>query len=153
MFKGDTLALLAEHPGLTIGVDSFVGMPKPSDDDLLHGTHYYPEGKLAAGMEYAQKAAPTAALIKGFVPEVLVHVRVTEFAFAHVDMDQFHSTLEALHWLWPRMMVGGILCCDDWFENRTKLAAGAIALFGRAMNNPPQTYLRKAWWVKCSLSY
>jgi len=64
---------------------------------------------------------------EGWIPEILQEIPDdVRFAFVHLDLDQFDPTEAALAWLWPRISPGGVLCCHDWFDERTHLAAGAI---------------------------
>jgi len=147
VFRGAALRLIADHPGLSIGVDSFAGMPEPGARDIRDGWNPYPKGRLAAPMRDAALAAPKARLVQGYVPEVLAAIEDRGFGFAHLDMDQFGPTLDALRWTWGRMRPGGVLCCDDWFADRDWLAAGAINAFAAELGTLPQTAGRKAWWV------
>lgn len=149
VFRGATLARIAQHEGLTIGVDSFAGMAEPTDRDLLDGRNHYPRGRLAVSSASAAAAAPCAKLVQGWVPEVLGTLPSgLQFGFAHVDMDHYAPTLAALDWLWSRMLPGGIIVCDDWFEGRDVLAAGAIAEFARTVAGELSSCGRKAWWTK-----
>lgn len=145
---GWSLALIADHGGATIGVDTFTGMPEPGKRDIKDGWNPYPKGRLAASMECAAKVAPGARLVRGCVPAILADIGTTGFAFAHLDMDHFDPTLAALEWLWPRMCSGGIICCDDWFPDRDDwLASGAIHAFVARVGKAPETAGRKAWWT------
>jgi len=143
VYRGETLALIANHPGETIGVDSFEGMAAETERDLLDGISHYPKGRFAVDMAPAQANAPRARLIKGFVPDILGSVPDGPYAFAHLDMDQYAPTKAALDWIFPRMMPNGVVCCDDWFAGRGILAAGAINEVARPFEG---TSGRKAWW-------
>lgn len=142
VFHGDALRRMAAHEGETIGVDSFEGMPEPTERDIKDGWNPYPRGRLKAD----PPNVPGARMVRGWVPEVLDDLPDGPYAFAHVDMDQYDSTLAALQWLRPRMMPGGVLCCDDWFADRDWLAAGAINAVARSWPLTG-TVGRKAWWV------
>lgn len=146
VFRGETLALIAADGEPTIGVDSFEGMPEPGEFDFADGINPYPRGRFAVPMSTAWGSAPSASLVKGVVPDVLDRIGSTGFAFAHVDLDHYASTLALLHWLWPRMKPGGVIVCDDWFPDRDYLAAKAINEFAQKVGDP-QTFGRKAWWV------
>jgi O-methyltransferase len=142
VFHGDALRRMAAHDGETIGVDSFEGMPEPTERDIRGDWIPYPRGRLKAD----PPDVPGARLVRGWVPDVLAELPDGPYAFAHVDMDQYDSTLAALQWLRPRMVPNGIVCCDDWFADRDWLAAGAINALARDW---PLTGTagRKAWWV------
>lgn len=139
VFHGDTLRLIARHPGITFGIDSFEGMPEPTARDMKDGKNPYPKGRLAVGIDEARlntRECECLMLIRGFVPEVLRDVPQWRYAFAHVDMDQYDSTFAALQWLWPLMAPGGIICCDDYIAGRDWLSAGAIDAFAASVNQP-----------------
>lgn len=147
VLRGATLAKIARHEGTTIGVDSFEGMPEPGEHDIVGGVSNYPKGRLAVGMGVVRAAVgPRVQLVQGFVPAVLTHVSDGPFAFAHLDIDHYGPTRDALEWLFARMMPGGILACDDWFDGQDYLAAKAI---NEAAARRPLTGTngRLAWWV------
>ena len=148
VFRGATLAEISRHVGRTIGVDTFEGMPEPTERDIKDGWNPYPKGRLSAPMALAARTAPKAELIRGYVPEVLSEISATGFGFAHLDMDQYDSTMAALEWVWPRMASGGIVYCDDWFADRDWLAGGAINEFARKVWPMTGTAGRKAWWIR-----
>lgn len=147
VFKGGTLALISRHGGRTYGVDSFEGMAASTERDMKDGWDPYPKGRLKTPIAHARRAAPKAILIKGFVPDVLDSIDAARFGFVHLDMDQFDPTYAALKWVWPRMVKGGIVCCDDWFAERDWLAAGAINRFAAETGLAPQSHGRKCWWI------
>lgn len=129
VFRGATLAVISQHSGETIGVDSFAGMAEPTDRDMPDDKNPYPKGRLACSMDNVARAVPSARLIRGYVPAVLADVPDQLYAFARLDMDHYEPTKAALDWLWPRMMIGGVLSCDDYFAGNYFLASGAINEF------------------------
>lgn len=147
VFRGATLLEISNHIGRTIGVDTFEGMPDPTLRDMKDGWNPYPKGRLSAPMAIAAAKAPKAELVRGLVPEILSSIEVAGFGFAHLDMDHFDSTLAALRWVWPRMVSGGVICCDDWFHDHDWLAAGAINAFALDARPLTGTEGRKAWWI------
>ena len=147
VFRGTTLAIISQHPGETIGVDSFAGMAEPTARDMPNNQNRYPTGRLACPMEAVAKAAPGVRLIRGYVPAVLADVPDQLYAFARLDMDHYEPTVAALAWLWPRMMPGGVLSCDDYFPNNYFLASGAINEFSGS--HPIVGHEgREAWFIK-----
>ncbi len=145
--NGASLKVIADHPGSTIGVDSFAGMPEPTVRDIKDGWNPYPNGRLASAMPGVAARVPKARLIQGYVPAVLPDLPEGPYAFAYLDMDQYDSTLAALNWLWSRMLAGGVIACDDWFNDRDWLAGGAINAF--AVEHPLDgTAGRLAWFVR-----
>lgn len=145
---GKSLKIIADHPDVTIGVDSFEGMGEPTQLDFdLGDRSSYPKGRLAVPMHKVAAEVPAADLIKGFVPAILGSLPLNfKFAFAHVDMDHYEPTKYALDWLWDKMLPGGIIACDDWFPDRNCLAALAIAEKAQERDFTGTSY-RKAWWT------
>ena len=149
VLRGATLKVMAKHSGFTIGVDSFEGMGHPGERDIVHGVNAYPKGRLSVSLSTVSRNVPSSVrLFKGFVPDILGYIPDLKFAFAHLDMDHYKPTLEALRWIWGRMLKGGIICCDDWFANSPWLAAGAIHDFSLEVDQRLKTFQRKAWWVR-----
>lgn len=137
VWRGDTFVPLAEAGARadrrSHAIDSFWGMAPPTEHDYEPDGHcHYPEGCLSAGgveglLERCAHIQEWVAIWQGWIPEVFDRMPSDlHFAFAHVDLDQYVPTLASLHWLWPRMNPGGILCCHDWFPGHDFLAAGAI---------------------------
>lgn len=136
VWKGDTFvelgSLANDYNRRIVGVDSFRGMAPNTERDRMHnGRMGYPQGALACprGVVEAklkQYGITNATLYEGFVPEVLVRLPDGPYAYAHVDMDQYQPTMEALEWLWPRMSYHGIIACHDYIPGRTFLAHQAI---------------------------
>lgn len=147
VLSGGTLHRMSQHQHRTFGVDSFEGMDEPSQYDIKDGINQYPKGRLAMPMSVARKNAPRAILIKGFVPAVLKDVPVGPYGFADVDLDHYKPTLDALEWLWDKMLPGGIITSDDHFAGRDWLAARAINEFAERHPLAGSVH-RRAWWVK-----
>lgn len=148
--RGETLMAIAQHSGRTYGVDSFEGMPEPTEQDIIGGVNNYPKGRLAVSESYVASRLIRAGLtnvklIRGFVPDVLSRLPEGPFALVHLDIDHYSSTKAALDWLWPRMMKNGVLCCDDYFPGQRGLAA--LALDEWAEEYPiTGSEGRKCWW-------
>lgn len=37
-----------------------------------------------------------------------------QFKFAHIDVDVYRGTKDIVNWLWPRLVIGGIIVIDDY---------------------------------------
>lgn len=148
--NGATVRLMAKHPGRTLGTDSFEGMGESGPRDLTpEGIDQYPKGRLKADFDEVRRTCPGIELIRGWVPEVFDTdlASAGPFAFAHVDMDHYGPTRDAVQWLWSRMLPGGIICCDDWFEGKDILASAFLNDW--ALRFPfAGTFGRKCWWVR-----
>jgi O-methyltransferase len=92
--------------------DSFQGLslPKPADGN------YWRRGDMAsAEAEVRALLEPFDAVVcKGWIPEVFEQADVGELCLAHVDVDLYDPTLASLEFVYPRIVPGGVLVCDDY---------------------------------------
>lgn len=144
---GQALEIICHHDDVTLGVDSFEGMPEPTDEDYHGGRCNYPKGRLSVPLAKVEALIQgRATLIKGFVPEVLDQVPDGPYAFAHLDIDHYATTKAAMEWLWPRMMPGGVLVADDWLPSQDCLAAKALVEWTKQHPISGERG-RKCWWI------
>jgi len=58
---------------------------------------------------------PNAHVVRGRVPEVLQAMRdVESIAYAAIDLNVASAEMEAVSFLWPRLVVGGFVLIDDY---------------------------------------
>ena len=94
--------------------DSFAGMPEvtPHLDQVVVGDFPSSYDDVAALLKpYSQ-----AKIIPGFFPEttqLLPHDKL-KFAFVHLDVDTYKSTLEGLRYFYPRLSPGAYLLSHDY---------------------------------------
>jgi O-methyltransferase len=113
VFMGGTLRSLADAcPGKhCYGFDSFAGMPA----ETWQVGEFHMPGEFAADFDTVAKAMPpNVTLIKGLFPESSRGVDVGRICFAHADLDHGKGTADAIEWLRPRMVSGGIVVFDDY---------------------------------------
>lgn len=100
----------AQRPGCTLWLyDTFAGIPHadPGAGDA-HKVGDFAEGLT---LEAARAAFPDARIYRGVFPyDAPLPERV---AFAHLDVDQYQSYRDAFAALFPRMVPGGMVLCDD----------------------------------------
>lgn len=141
VYKGGTLKALAEAaPEKTCyGFDTFEGMPA---EVWREGDNPAP-GALAdvSFSNIAQRLPENCKLIRGVFPQSAKKIK-EQFCFAHVDMDYEKSTEDAIEWLRPRMVSGGLVVFDDWKEITTPGVRKAIERAGLAVieSAPNQCY-------------
>lgn len=114
VYNGNTLRIIKSMAGnrKVLAVDSFVGFPESSGHPLDDSIKYH-KGRFDVG----GKCPVSGCLVyKGFIPEILKTITETNFAFAHVDLDWYTTTLDTLNWLWPRMSKGGIIMGHDYSD-------------------------------------
>lgn len=129
VFRGQTLHALAEAcpQKQCYGFDTFEGMPAekclPTDG---HTAGEFCETDFAA---VAAAMPPNVVLRMGVFPHTAegLDVRV---CFAHADFDLERSMSDAIAWLVPRMVPGGIVVFDDWNKKKMPGVDKAIARAG-----------------------
>jgi hypothetical protein len=127
VFNGGSLELIANvaKNHVIIGIDSFEGLPQPSE----HDTHK--KGEFATANFEKMKdffKGMNVYLVKGFSPDVFIRLD-SKFAFVHIDVDLYQSVLDGCNFFFPRMVKGGIIIFDDYGFESTKGAKKAVNEF------------------------
>jgi O-methyltransferase len=109
--------------------DTFSGMPesRPQMDSYAIGS--FKDTSLDI---VKKKFAPFQDIYfhPGFLPDTFVGLEQTIISFAHIDVDQYESTMKCCEFIFPRLTVGGILVIDDYGRPSTVGARfGADAFF------------------------
>ncbi len=119
--------------------DTFTGIPIKADID-----HHQIGDFADANLELIRKELPLARIYVGVFPHTMPGNLIKDVAFVHVDCDQYQSVIDSIGYLYPCMVVDGIMLFDDY-----NCLAGATAAvhecFGRA---PIQFNNGKAYIVK-----
>ena len=128
VFRGGSLVEIAsrvrelESDKKIYGVDTFEGHPFQSEEDVpADGCVVHRPGLFADNhLERVQKCLKeegftNVTLFKGLVGEVLPQrFGEAKFCFAHLDLDLYLSTRDALTFIAPRLVSGGIIVFDDY---------------------------------------
>lgn len=113
VYQGGALRAMAQVSPLRIcyGFDTFKGQPAGSWRD----TDYHQPGEFNnTSIHDVQSRMPSnVTLVPGVFPKSAEPINA-RFCFAHVDFDLEQSTVDAISWLRPRMIPGGIVVFDDW---------------------------------------
>ena len=118
VYQGGTALLLSrvldDRDATFYLFDSFEGLPK--------GDHS--QDSLNEGMFKATSAAAVTELLKdfrgnlevreGWIPETFSGLEDRRFAFVHIDVDLYQSTLDCLEFFYPRLVGGGVMVFDDY---------------------------------------
>ena len=94
--------------------DTFEGMPfKGKYDRHIIGDFGDTSHEEVAELFYD---SPNVKIIKGVFPDSARSIisRKDKFCFVHLDADQYESTLEGLKFFYDKMVVGGVVVCDDY---------------------------------------
>lgn len=95
--------------------DTFEGMP----DTVIPGTdHSYPgqfnDTNLKMVREYLKDFEHNINITPGFFPDTFENFKHLKFCFAHIDVDIYKSSKDALEFIYPRLCPGGIIIVDDY---------------------------------------
>ena len=127
VFRGGSLVEIARMAQTTkpakrvFGADTFEGHPFDSPEDLPEDNKLVHHRGLFAGNSYArvadmlaQNGLTNTTLLKGKLEETLPKLSDRAFCFAHLDLDLYLSTKQALDFIAPRLVSGGVLVLDDY---------------------------------------
>lgn len=124
--------------------DSFDGLPSGSAKDKNNEP-----GRFAIKFdEIMHMLGPVHA---GWVPETFKGLEDSEIALAHVDLDLYQSTKDALEFVGPRIVPGGIIVIDDYGSDGWSGVSQAVDEFLSndftvATDAPEQAILTKKQW-------
>jgi hypothetical protein len=131
-FQGILLATKEEQKRDLWLIDSFQGLPQV---DAMTSSHDKSNaiwnsdlnqsswaGQLAVGEKLVWRKLNRLGLLKpdnvkflsGFIQDSLPTWGVSTLAFLRIDVDIYSATYDALHFLYPRLSVGGAILFDDW---------------------------------------
>jgi O-methyltransferase len=121
VYKGGTAMLIAQTlseaaaAGKSLHLfDTFDGMPEFADDDAsCYKNRDFGDTSLKT-VQVRLRHFPFVEYHRGTVPETFRAVEDCGFAFVHIDVDLYQSTVDSFAFFYPRMVRGGILLCDDY---------------------------------------
>jgi len=132
VYTGGSLEILAKYnPGKDIlAVDSFQGMPPSTEGVDYHQEHDFNMVDFPAISGYFKMMYPPVRIIKGFIPKAFEFFdEHTRLAFTHIDLDLYQSIKDALDFVYPRTLDGGMILLDDFKVNSTPGCEQAIEEF------------------------
>lgn len=116
VWKGGSIAVLAEMKPTVFGFDTFKGLP----EDLLWGGKVFPKGHF--GLESVPVCMDNVVLYKGLfkstIPEWLKEYPLY-ISFLHIDSDLYSSCRDVLWGLNERISPGCIIAFDELFDFQT----------------------------------
>jgi hypothetical protein len=129
VYKGGSLTRIAgqlnDRNKKVYGIDTFTGMPEPSEYDL-HKKGDFNDITFQDIKEWFRSHFPNVVLIRGFFPQVANQIPENEFCFIHVDVDIYSSVMDCCNYFYPRLVTGGIMIFDDYGFPTTPGAKRAI---------------------------
>jgi len=121
-YKGGSGALIAKQASILCPeakiylCDTFEGIIKVSEMDgpaCENGQHKALITDVFTAL--ANVNVKNVTILKGIFPEDTGQaVEDKQFRFCHIDVDIYHSAVDILDWIWPRMVDHGIIVFDDY---------------------------------------
>lgn len=124
--------------------DSFEGLPGKSEQDTSPAGTQFQKGKLSVSKKellHQFRAANLQPPIvhKGWFSQLSAADVPAHIAFAFLDGDFYHSILDPLKLIWPRMAKGGVVLVDDYGREALPGPKRAVHDF---FQNKPQPQIR-----------
>jgi hypothetical protein len=91
--------------------DTFSGIPYRTHERDSHQVGDFADGP---GFRAIREMFPDAYVVQGIFPESAQALIMPPVAFVHLDVDQYKSYRDAICFLRPRMVEGGVMWFDDY---------------------------------------
>ncbi len=111
--------------------DSFEGLPDKSREDESPAGMQFKKGELSTSKaqfvkNFKQAELPMPVITKGWFSDVSPDRLPEKIAFAYLDGDYYHSVLDPLKLIWPRLVKNAIIVVDDYSNEALPGAAKAV---------------------------
>lgn len=120
VYKGGTAKLLADLLETAPGggcmlrlFDTFAGMPETDPDRDIHRSGDFADTSLVAVKRLIGER-PHVGFHPGWIPGTFDGFEAERIAFAHIDVDIYQSILDCCHFVYPRLVPGGVMIFDDY---------------------------------------
>lgn len=129
--QGDSARVICEslREAAVYLYDTFSGMP---EDMITSGVDTHRKTDFAdtsvRAVQNRLRGIDNATFVSGVFPQS-GKVGPACIKFAHIDVDLYRSTKEALEWCWPRMVSGGVILNDDYLCSSCPGAKKAVDEF------------------------
>lgn len=122
VWKGSSGALIAKQAKLNeikdkvYLCDTFTGVVKAGEKDSSYkgGEHADTSRKTVEELLNKLQLDNTKILVGIFPEETSKLVNDKTFRFCHIDVDVYQSAKDIVEWLWPRLVIGGMIVFDDY---------------------------------------
>ncbi len=117
--SGALIAKKAKLEGIKDAVylcDTFKGITKAGVNDAVYkgGEHADTSEKIVE-IVISKLNLDNTKLLTGIFPnETSKLITETEFRFCHIDVDVYQSAKDSVDWLWPKLVIGGLIVFDDY---------------------------------------
>ena len=92
--------------------DTFTGIPCTGEKDNQHKIGDFHDTNIAMVRQLVKYDKTT--FHEGVIPETFKGLEESKIAFCHVDVDMYDSVKACCEFVYPRLMVGGIMVFDDY---------------------------------------
>ena len=115
VYRGGTAKLICEVKGnkSLFLFDTFEGLPETHANDLNLKKNWLNDTSVVHVRDYLNKYE-NVHFLKGLFPETAKPIKHKIFSFVHLDTDLYKSTLDALEFFWPRLVLGGRIVSHDY---------------------------------------
>ena len=149
-FQGSSTKLICEMKGNDRSFyvcDTFEGLPESTEKDK--GVHR--KAQYACSLESVStylSAYKNVHFVKGFFPDSAAGVipEDSQFAFVHLDVDLYESTLKSLEYAYPRLVSGAVILSHDY-----SILAGVKAAVHEFLEVHPECALIELPSTQCML--
>lgn len=125
LWKGGTASVICKAENLYNNntkiylCDTFKGVVKATQDDNCYvgGEHAFDDEQHILNLvQSVGVGTDNIKILRGIFPdETQQHIPSNElFKFCHIDVDVYQGTKDIIEWIWPKMVVGGIVVSDDY---------------------------------------
>ena len=103
--------------------DSFAGLSNSTNEDEIYhrkkkkdkikiqkyfnSDEYFVEKKVLKDFNFIK-------IYKGWIPKRFKDFKINKISLIHLDVDLYKPTLDSLKFLYPKLVKGGIIICDDY---------------------------------------
>ena len=121
-WKGGSGALIAKKAKIanikdTVYLcDTFKGIVKAGiNDSFYKGGEHSDASEKTVKQIIDELELDNVKLLPGIFPdETSRMITAKEFRLCHIDVDVYQSAKDAVEWLWPKLVVGGLIIFDDY---------------------------------------
>lgn len=90
---------------------------------------------------------PNVEFKKGFFPDTAKGLENRKYSFVYLDGDMYQSMKDGLDFFYPRLVLGGVIVCDDYESPKWVGVKKAVQEFAEAND---VEVIHTAWW-QCAI--
>jgi hypothetical protein len=148
VFNGGTASIIANNVPADREIklfDSFEGLPKTHAYDNFHKQGEFGNANFEMVYNYF-KDYNNVKIKKGFVPDTFFGLEDSIIAFCHLDLDLYEGYKATLEFVWPRLVIGGVILFDDYHAATCLGAKQAVDAFVQ-LHNLKLENINQAYWI------